>query len=552
MSQSNPIVKITNNLPHSVDIYDVFNPSINGEVKPYKYTKLGRISSGETQNIQTIRTASMLQGIFSGKISEIDNNYYNNFPIKVMSAVEFGFDNPPPIEYTITSDDKSAMIQSFLFHRYAMANPSSTLTTNLYSAIKKGDVKSINTFFSSTKNFSDCTLSTWNAIQTWLQQSLSGWQGPFYLYEKAPNPTPSGYLPILVATLNITSDQNGDKATMQSCTTDSKGNPIYSIPSQTTTIIMNGDGTMGDSNPGQDISVNLTPVWMNVIQTSMKDGKPTSSYLAGPTLTGTIASSQVVSSQKARQFPNQKKVSPKQASSFDSSFGKISQGVGLLVGLLFLGEFASKIFKSASNKIEKLKEKASSKKEFEDQKDTVESTPDTEVVNEATTKESSFNSDSSSVAENYKETSESLQENSMTQTIEDTKTSIEDSIRTEIEDGLTPTEDFENAVSDLNESFKTAESDIKNGDLEKASNELSTASENINKTLENDSNDLQDWESSSLEESSKAVNEASETSSSLDNAQNEYENDIENSEDGGFNSEDSKFPETDPIEAVEV
>ncbi len=551
MSQSNPLVKITNSLSYAIDVYDVFNPATNGETKPYTYTKLATLAAGETQEVQTIRLASQLQAMYTGKITKLNDFYFHQFPIKIMSAVQFSFGTPPPIEYTVASTDEDAMVQSFLFHRFAMANPNSALTKNLYAALKEGSVDKVNQFFAGTKNFKSCTLSSWNAVMAWLQMFTSGWQGPYYLYEKAPNPAPQGYVPVLVATMNIVSTATENTAILKMCTEDSKGNPVYASNPQTTTIIMNGDGTMVDSNPGQDVSVSLTPVWMNVIQTSMKDGVPVSSYISGPTVTGTIAGKEVVSSQTARQLP-EKPANKSKESSFDAGFNKLCQSVGLIVGLLMLGDFGKKMFTSAKDKITSKKEKAKSKEEFEKEEKTIDATPNEDIVNEATAKESIFNSDASDIASNYSDISESLQENIMTESMNNTMTDIQSEITEQLQDGLTPTTNYEEAVSDLNNSFTDVQQKINDGDLSAANKEMNTAAENIETTIKENGNSMEQWESESLEKSADTVKNASEESNSLDEAQKEYDNEIENeSNDSGFN-EDGDFAETEPIESFEA
>ncbi len=546
-TSKNPIVKVTNNLPHSIDVYDVFNPSKDGATSPYQYTKLSTIASGQTVEVQTIREASMLQAMYTGVIKELNNAYYYQFPIKIMSAIQFTFDNPPPLEYSVETSDRQAMIQSFLFHRFAMANPNSALTKNLYAALKKGSVDSTNAFFASTKNFQNCTLSSWNAVMTWLQMFTSGWQGPYFLYEQAPNPTPANYVPVLIATLNIVSNEKEDSATLTMCSADAKGNPVFASPPQTTTVVMNGDSTMGDSNPGQDVSVSLTPVWMNVIQTTMKDGVPVSSYLIGPAVTGTIANKNVVSSQTARQIPG-KPASKKKTSSFDASFAKLGQTVGLIVGLLFLGEFAMKIGKSAKSKVDKLREKSKSEDDFKDGKETVDKTPDQDVTSEADSKESEFTSDSREVADSYTETSNAMQESVMTDTMEETSSRINQEISEQISDGYTPTEDFEKAVSDMESSFEEVKTDIEDGNFSEANSTLTEASESIDKTLQESSDEMHDWEKSSLEESSQAVDDAAKESDALDKAQEEREKEIEDeADDSGYDADDEEWPETDEI-----
>lgn len=97
MSTNNPTVQITNNSTIPVDIYDVFNPGTTGQTVPYTYTKLGTIPAGSTSTIQTIRAASQLQAMYTGTIDQLSSLYFYQFPVKVMAAVQFSFDNPPPL-----------------------------------------------------------------------------------------------------------------------------------------------------------------------------------------------------------------------------------------------------------------------------------------------------------------------------------------------------------------------------------------------------------------------------------------------------------------------
>lgn len=548
-SNSNPQVDITNNTSDILEIYDVFDTSKNGERVPYQYTKLATLVPQETKSVQTIREASQLQAMYTGEIKEMNNAYYHQFPIKIMSAVQFTFDNPPPLKYTIEKADKAAMIQSFFFHRFAMANPDSALTKNLYAALKKGNVKAVNDFFKSTKNFKNCSLGTWNAILSWMQMFSSPWQGPYYIYKQAPNPLPENYIPQLIATLNIKSDAQNNTATLIMCSADSKGNPVFTNPPETTDIIMNGDGTMGDSNPGQDVTASLTPIWMNVVQTKMVNKTPVSNYYIGPAVTGTVAGNKVISSQTARQLPG-KPADPKKASSFDAIFGKLGQTVGLIVGLLFLGEFAMKMWKGAKEKITELKEKATSKKEFEEESESIESTSDPELVGEIESEEDSFNSDAEEVSDNYSEISDALQKDVMEQNMEDTASEIEEEISEQLENGYSPTEEFEDAVKDMNNSFEEVKEDIKNGDYSEANSKLSDASESISKTIEENGEQMEEWEKSALDESSEAVKDAADESDALDKAQEEREQEIENEEeDSGYDAEDEEWPEAEDIPA---
>ncbi len=541
-------VSITNNLSVAVDIFDVFNSATTDTVVPYTYTKLGTIAAGATGTITTIRNVAMLEAMTTGNIAEINNNYFYQFPIKFMSGTQFSFGTPAPLAYTIEEEDRTSMIQSFLFHKFAMANPDSALTKNLNSAIAKGDSDSINSFFAGTKNFQSCTLSSWNAVMTWLQMFTSGWQGPYYLYENAPSPLPSGYVPVLIATLNIVSTEQANSATLSMCTEDSKGNPVYPSPAQNTTVVMNGDGTMGDENPGTDTPVTLTPVWMNVIQTTMKDGVPQSSYLAGPAVTGTVANNKVVSSQTARQLPD-KPADANTSASFDSIFGKLCQTVGLIVGLVMLYEIIEKKMSSKSAAEEKAKSEAKSEDDLNSEVTSIDESTSKEIAAESAKLEPSMSEDASSVADSYAQTSQEMQKETMTESMNDSATKIEAEITTQLENGATPTQDFENAFSDMQTSFKEVESSIESGDFTSAGKTLSEASTNIESAINKESAEMHEWESSSLQDSADTLKDAAQQSEILEEAQTEYEESMEKaSEDSGFN-EDSQEPEVDPIEA---
>ena len=96
-----PLISITNSLPHSIEIYDVFDPGDGNVDVPYTYTKLTTIASGNTESIQTIHLASQLLATCSDVIKEIGNLYFDKFPVKMMSAIQFSFDDPPPLKIAL-------------------------------------------------------------------------------------------------------------------------------------------------------------------------------------------------------------------------------------------------------------------------------------------------------------------------------------------------------------------------------------------------------------------------------------------------------------------
>jgi hypothetical protein len=542
------VVTITNKLSVSVDIYDVFNSGTSGQVVPFTYTKLGTIAAGASSTVKTIRNVAMLEAMYTGTIKELDNKYYYQFPIKYMSGTQLSFGTPPPLAYTIEESDRTANIQSFLFHKFAMANPSSALTSSLNTAIKTGKSDTINAFFAGTQNFKVCTLASWNAIMTWLQQFTSGWQGPYYMYEKAPSPLPKDYIPTLVCTINILSDATTNSATLQVCGTDASGNPIYATPPQTTTINMAGDGTMVDSNPGADVSLQLTPVFMNVIQSTMQNGVPVPSYLVGTALCGTIMGKEVVSSQTARQIPG-KPADPKKAGFFDSLFGSASSTLSTLVGLIMLYEFLTK--KTNENQAEKetSKSEASSQAELEASDTSIDDNSASEISSELTSASSTetFNS-ASEVQQGYNEASGALQSETMTQSMNEQVESINSEIQDQLNNGETPTPEFETAYSDMQTSFESAQKSIESGDYTAANTSIQEASTGIETAITTNGAEMAEWESTALTDSATALNEATSASDAIDKAQETTDSERANeAEDSGFDAEDAT-PDVDPIE----
>ncbi|MCE0915822.1 MULTISPECIES: hypothetical protein [unclassified Pseudomonas] len=540
-------VQITNQLKVPIDIYDVFNPAASGLSAPYVYTKLGTIAAGATGTVTTIRQVAQLEAMYTGPIDELQSWYYYQFPLKFMSGTQFTFGNPPPLSYTVGESDRQSMIQSFLFHKYAMANPDSALTKNLNIALKSGDANAINTFFAGTLNFKNCTLSSWNAVMTWLSMFTSGWQGPYYLYEAAPNPLPQGYVPALVGTLNIASSTSSNAATLTLCTQDSSGNLQPLSPKQTSSAVMAGDGTLTDQNPGQDVSLSLTPVWMNVIQTTMVDNTPTTSYIAGPTLTGTVAGRKVVSTQTLIPLPSKSAGQKPAAGSSSQTFGTICQVVGLIVGLVMLYEIAEKRLKGQQSQEEQAKSDAKSESDYQDKVQEIEKTTASDNAETFNDSAEIISQDSAGVADGYAQTSQVQQKDVLTQTIENETQTFNEEINQQLEDGMTPTQDFENAYSSAQQSFETAQQQIEQGNLTDASATMAKASTSMQATIEQSAQQMQKSEVDALQQSSDAIEEATRQADALNEAQDQYEENMNNEEnDSGFNEEDTT-PETEEI-----
>lgn len=190
--------------------------------------------------------------------------------------------------FTVTSDNQQSMVDSFKFIKYTQANPSSQLATQFRTAL--GDTTNqktaVNKFFQGTGSFKLCTLSTWTAVFTWQAQFTNPWQGTYYLYSLDK-------VPALVATLVITASADNSSAVLTMAGTNNEN----------TAVVMAGDGTMSEQNQGTgNLSVALTPTWLNVAQTSQQDGKTVSNYVIGAAYTGTINGQKVAATSTSWPF----------------------------------------------------------------------------------------------------------------------------------------------------------------------------------------------------------------------------------------------------------
>lgn len=535
-------VGITNNLSIDVDIYDVFNPSTGSSTLPYVYTKLGTIAKGTTGSVTTIRQASMLQAMYTGIIAELAGNYYYQFPIKIMSGTQFSFGTPAPLAYTIAESDRLSMIQSFTFHKFATANPSSALTQNLYTALKAGDPTAINSYFAGTANFKNCTYGSWNAVMAWMNMFTCAWQGPYYLYETAPTPLPANYTPVLLATLNIVSTAQNNSATLTMCSADASGNPIYANPPQTTVVVMAGDGSMTDANPGTDVTTSLSPVWMNVVQSSMQNGTPVANYLIGSAVCGTIAGQNVVSSQTARQAPG-KPADPSKQSSFDSIFNHLCSAVGLLAGLLMVYEFVAKKAGESSAAKEKAKADATSETDFKQKSDTIDSAAATDIATDCKANSTTIETNSSGVSGDYGSISDSMKADTMTQAMDASAQTINEEFQTQIENGLTPSAASEEVAQNIADGFTEVKADIASGNLNDAATKLETVSTTAQQAIQQQESQMAESETTALDTAAETTKTASEATDALDTAEETRANDMKDaSTDSGFNEEDATTP----------
>lgn len=542
---------ITNQLDVAVDIYDQFDPSTDGQQQPIQYTKLATVPAGGSASVQTIRTVALLVAAVTGKVAGLsDDKYYYQFPIKVMSGTQVTFGQPKPLAYTITSADRSAAVASFQFHKFAMANPDSALTKNFNAALKKGFDK-VNEFFKGTKNFTQCTMATWNAVMAWLDNVTSGWQGPYYLYALPPSPAPANYVPQLIATLNIQSDANNNSAVVTMCSADASGNPVYVTPAQQTSLAAQGDGTL-QSADSTGTAISLTPVWMNVIQTSVQNNQPVTSYLIGTSVSGTVGGTPVVSSAKARQLPGQPSKGSDFEAQFDKWFGRAAGLIGMLAGLVAIYEFAKKAFGKGEAAKEANKSDATSEADLEAKNATVDSKIQSDIDDPKSgmaAKEASA-PDAKDVADGYADISKQMQKDVMTDAVDSKFGALEAQVQTEIDNGVTPDPDFEQAFQDAEAARANVLEKIGEGDFE--ADWMADFQRRLDKLSETSSS-ASDEVIERVEDMQKNFEEGSKESGALDTAMEEYETKSQDpNSDSGYDEDDTNTdPEGDPMPPIE-
>lgn len=529
-AQGGVVVTITNNLKVSVDIFDTFNPSTAAQTLPYKYTKLGTIAAGATGTVTTIRDLAQLQAMYTGTISELDNLYYYQFPIKFMSGTKSSY-STAPLAYTLTEADRMANVQAFQFHKFALANPDSALMTSVNAALKTGDSDTIDAFFAGTQNFQNCTNASWNAVLTWMQQVISAWQGTYYLYENPPSPTPADYVPKLMATLTIVSDAGNNAATLSICTTDANGNPAYATPPQNTTVMMAGDGTMTDANPGVqgDVTLSLTPIWKNVVQMTTQDGAALS-YMVGSTMSGNILGTGVFSTQTPRQMPGQP-ADPNAQSLFDKLYGAISSGSATLVNLMLLYEFACKIFNSSREAKEAAKKAATSDADLKAKEAQIDKNAEAQIATKLNSPDATqtFN-EVAVVNKPLTEAVEGVRAETMKQALNEELKNITDQVSKQINEGATPTAEFTAAYENVQKTFGDVTKLIDAGDLDGANAALKEATSTVNTAIQTNQSTMKDWETSALQKSAESFKTITESTANLDKALAENKSEIANEE----------------------
>ncbi|CVL06108.1 uncharacterized protein FMAN_03905 [Fusarium mangiferae] len=535
-STTNPVASITNNSGASVDIYDVFNPSTDPKMQgPLTYTKLATVPSGSTQQVQTIHFASQLQAMFTGNVTALSGTFYQQFPVAVLAVSPFADSNA----FTVTSNNQQSMVDSFKFIKYTQANPSSQLATQFRTAL--GDTTNqktaVNKFFQSTGSFKLCTLSTWTAVFTWQAQFTNPWQGTYYLYSLDK-------VPALVATLAITASADNSSAVLTMAGTNNEN----------TAVVMAGDGTMSEQNQGTgNLSVALTPTWLNVAQTSQQDGKTVSNYVIGAAFTGTINGQKVAGNLNQLAIPDPSD-SSKNASNKNSANGfslSMLEGlIGMLTSIGMLYYMAKGHKQAETQKKNDVEKDATSKKDAEDKVEKVEKDYQSESVPDVQAQASKVEATVPEVQQGYKGVNQAQDIQGKTDTIRQQKESMN-----EVLEGGAPSPATEDTAINLAKASDEVagatdpnkSSEERDASLKDATTTLNKTSEDIQTALKDQAEELPKEEAQKLEDASEAIDQTQKEADAEKEVQEEQEK--ENEESPENEVEDSTF---DPPEGREA
>lgn len=548
-NNSKPKATITNNSGIDVEIFDVYNTSgdPNGKLT---YTSLGKIKAGQAQDIQTIHFASQLQAMYTGAVSALNNKFYYQFPVAVFGISKLS----KATTYTISEDDKTGMEQAFQFIKYSTANADSKLAQDFRTALADKDQKTkVDAFFAQTGSFNKCNLVKWTAVTSWQSQFTSAWQGPYYLYN-VPQ-TKDGSDIKLIAVVNITSTATDNKAIISIA----NANGEVSAQSQAVALDMAGNSVLSEAKVGAgDLTVNLQPVWINVVQTNSDS---TMNYLIGSVLSGTVNGIKVIGTQQSRDLPASKnkgkteKDKLKEASEWSkiisgllSPFSSVA-GLVISAGMLYYmakghNEAKTQKMNDAENKASKDSTVTQDQVKQEQQKieEQYKDSVPTELQAEVQAKEADIGKLKAANSDVVKAQKQAVLENTVDSQVEQ----LEEVLETEA-----PTDALENTAKKLAD----IQTNIENGgDLDVTESDLAQVKQDVEAELTKRGNEMQAYERDALQEAQDAMDRQAEQSKELAEAQAEKKTELEKEPSEELSEDTFEEPETDPVkfEPMEV
>lgn len=544
-SNSNPFATIVNHVGYDVDIYDVYNNS--GKLQGLlTYTKLATVLNGTSgQQVQTIHLASQLQAMRTGNIPALNNNYYQQFPVAVMGVSPFNDSN----SFTLTNDSQQGMEESFRFIKYAQANPSSQLATSFRAALvdPTSQKTAVDKFFQGTGSFKHCTLATWSAVVAWQAQFTSAWQGTYYLYSLGDSSDAHTKGPSLVSTLTIEASAQNSSAVLAMAGTDN----------ESAALAMVGDGTMQEQDAGTgNLSVALTPSWLNVTQNSQQNGKAVVNYVIGVAFSGTINGVKVAGNLNKLALPDPSDTSKKaseKSSAFQFSLSSLFSLLGLLAPIGMLAYQAKSYHEAKTQRENENKKRASSKDEAEEQDEESERKSQSEEIPELRKQGNGVELSVSQVPKNNAQWNEA---NRIPGELADLSNQ-EERLAEAVEDGA-PNQADEDAAENVGEARAklmhavdpNTSAEERAAALEDASQKLADTKQSLSEELAKGGEALSTEAARASEAVEKALNEVQEQEEAAEQNEEQKEEEIEQAEDEPL--EEGQFEEAVPEATVEV
>jgi hypothetical protein len=325
MSGLSPI-QVTNNTSGSIELFDGYQQTTGGEAPtattPVTYTSLGIVKPGDTGTINILHPSNHIVATQTGPLADPTGGTQAHFPVGVIGVLSIGHNR----SFTVEKTDKDAMEQTFRFIRYVSANPGSVLATQLLAALNaENQTTAVNAFFAGSASFSSCTMVTWSAVTAWQSDFLSAWQGSYYLYDASDDLKAMK----LVAGVSVT--LSGDDVQAQLWMADADGR--WTMDSAHTALAI-AAGQVYEPNTTPGMSVNLTPVWMNAVQSEAT--KDTSAIgVIAPAMSGIVNGTKVLGNFKRMPTPT---ADPGASSDAVSAWLKQNINVSVLLsaGMLFI------------------------------------------------------------------------------------------------------------------------------------------------------------------------------------------------------------------------
>jgi|GEM_PF-3214130 len=516
-TSNNPQVTITNNSGVDVDIYDVYNPS--GKADQYTYTKLDTLKKGVSKVVQTIHMASELLAVDSGDITLAKVKFHEEmFPVAVFSASAL---DTPPLKWSMTADDYTGAKQSFLFAKYSNANPDSKIVKTFNAALKKATDdkgKAVDAFFKGTANFPKATYVSWIQIINWQTQSLSPWQGTYYLYN-VPKADEKLELLCVVA---ITKDGSGTVYVA-----DSNGN--YQ-GNQHSTIEQSGDGHIVTSG---DMSLNLSvrPIWSNIRSVSSKGAVR---YGIGGALIGTFNGTQVSGSGRKYDLSS---IGNGSSNTLDN-YLKWQAAVGGMFGnlvsfamlVIMFKEFQMKKKDAKDKVVNDAKDPESNRDKIKEEQQKAEDEVKAEEEPKIEAQEQTEQADSSQLPEQRREVDDAQDRIEIGDAVDSARDKVDDLLRE-----VPPSDAIEEAIGKAVE----ARNDARDGDMEAAFEDISSASEIINKEAQSAESSFNEQEKEASEDIAKEIEEERQREADAEKAKEELEK--EHDQDPDSDIKDDRF-----------